>query len=240
MKKLLTLVLCLTLAGTAYAEEWTKTHTFKNTMGSETTLSVTYYSAQAVNAQVAAEAQKNLWTTAEAENYRYDLLNQLKLEECIPVKFAVNNAGPKLHLVPFDAQISLQVGKHSLSPMDYDPILNLPVSDKVEGVVWFPRYDDKGKPYITDKDKVVKVTVYNSVAPVVMKDSWSVVFNAGDDDVKLLDMGPAGARREIDRLLKRVDLLKAQQAEAQTKLDSTTKELDEVMARIDELQKQKP
>lgn len=238
MKKFLFCLLCLALSTTAHAEEWTKTRTFSNSMGSSTTLSLTYYSAQAVAAEVAAKAQKEMWTASEAENYRYNLLNELKLDEYIPVKFSVKNAGPRLHLVPFDSQIVMHIGKNAISPAEFDPKLNYAVTEGVEGLVWFPRFDSKGNPYITDKTKTVKVTLYNSVAPAVMDDTWSVVFDTSSDDPKLLEVGTAGARREIDRLLKRVEILRADKAKAEEMLNKLNSELETVNARIEELQKQ--
>ena len=48
---------------------------------------------QNIEALVQSEANKNLWTSDEAEQYKYELLKTLTLEEYIPIFIEFDNRG---------------------------------------------------------------------------------------------------------------------------------------------------
>ena len=59
--------------------KWTRTNSFSEKTDLQTVaIKVTYYSAEYVEALVRSEAEKNLWTKDEMENYKYTLLKSLK------------------------------------------------------------------------------------------------------------------------------------------------------------------
>src|SRR6056297_2532917 len=123
-------------------KRWSKSETYKNDMGSELEITATYYSAEYIEALVQTEAEKNLWTKDEMENYKYELLKSLQMDEYITVKIAFQNRGPAMHMAPFDRQISLWVGSEKYAPEDYDKRFNFKLLGRRDGLVFFPRYDE--------------------------------------------------------------------------------------------------
>ena len=65
-------------------------------------LKATYYSNDYVEALIAAEAEKNLWTADEAENYKYTLLKNLNLAESIPFHIDMYVRGIPIYASPFE------------------------------------------------------------------------------------------------------------------------------------------
>ncbi len=239
-KTLLALMLLASLlsGGSAFGASWRQKKSFRNDMGSTLEVEMTYYAAQYVEQSVMEEAEKNLWTQDEAENYRYRLLQQLKLEDSIPIFIRFNNNGPALRMAPFDAQLTLIVGRHRLAPTDYDRRFNFKVTDTREGFVYFPRYDEKGNPYLTDKVRSVRLTMNGSVTPVTMGRTIDFIWDVIDDDPSKLLQGRAGARMEMDRLLKRLENLTKQGKDLQGQLDDLESEIRTINKRMMELQTQ--
>ena len=77
---------------------------------SNLTVYITYYSAELVEAEIQAEAQKNLWTQDELEKYKYRYLQMLNLAEMIPIKVEFVNNGPTMYPGPFDKMIDMKIG----------------------------------------------------------------------------------------------------------------------------------
>ena len=125
-------------------QKWSRTYTTKGDMGDELTIVATYYSAEYIEALVQREAEKNLWTESELENYKLELLKALQLEEYIPIMLSFDMKGAPLRMAPFDNKVTLWVGGKKLSPADYDKRFNFKLSGKREGLVYFPRYDEMG------------------------------------------------------------------------------------------------
>ncbi|OUO89648.1 hypothetical protein B5F39_13940, partial [Cloacibacillus sp. An23] len=90
IKILIMAVFITAICATAYAAaldsillRWRKTARYQD--GTSTlTVAVTYYSAELVEAEIQAEAEKNLWTQDELERYKYKYLQVLNLSEMIP------------------------------------------------------------------------------------------------------------------------------------------------------------
>lgn len=234
----LTLAASVISGGAAFGASWRQKKDFRNDMGSTLEVEMTYYAAQYVEQSVMEEAEKNLWTQDEAENYRYKLLQQLKLDEYIPIFIRFNNNGPALRMAPFDAQLTLIVGRNRLSPADYDRRFNFKVTDKREGFVYFPRYDEKGNPYITDRVKSVRLTMNGNVTPVTMGRTIDFMWDVKDDDPSKLLAGRAGARMELDRLIKRLENLTKEGKDLQGQLDTIQDEIRTINSRMMELQTQ--
>nr|WP_321499866.1 hypothetical protein [uncultured Dethiosulfovibrio sp.] len=198
---------------------------------------LTYYAAEYIEALVQKEAKSNLWTKDEEENYKYQLLKTLQLEQYIPVFIEINNYGPALRMAPFGDQIVLWIGNKKYSPVDYDKRFNFKLTGKREGFVYFPRYDEKtGKPFL-DKAKTIKISINGGVGPITMKrSSIDFLWDVNKDNPDQFFTGKAADRLELDRLIIRLGNLKGQRDEIQKQLDELDTELSTIQSRITELQ----
>ncbi|KUK99801.1 MAG: Uncharacterized protein XE12_1553, partial [Synergistales bacterium 54_9] len=125
-------------------EKWTRRNTYKSDLGAELRITVTYYANEYIDALIQKQAEENLWTRDEMENYKYRLLSSLSLEEYIPFHIEFDNRGPSMHMAPFDEQVTLWVGNKKHKPVDYEKRFNFKLVGKRDGLVYFPRYDEKG------------------------------------------------------------------------------------------------
>ncbi|MDY3868650.1 MAG: hypothetical protein SOZ52_04715 [Pyramidobacter sp.] len=234
----LALTLCLCLSSSVFSAEWKQKKEFTDDNDGSITVEATYFAAEYVERATQEQAEKNLWTADEAENYRYNLLQQLRLEDTIPIFIKFKNIGSPLRMAPFDRQIELRIGKNVLSPVDFDKRFNFKVVDEREGFVYFPRYNEKGKPYLTPKIKSVRLTINGSISPVTMGKSMDFFWDVKDDDPNRLYKGKAGARMEMDRLIKRLGNLTKKGKELQSQLDEVQDEIKMINTRMMELQGQ--
>ena len=220
------------------AAEWRQRKEWSDNYGANLEITATYYAAEYIERETQEQAKKNLWTADEMEDYRYNLLQQLKLDDTIPIfiKFVVR--GPALHMSPFERHIYLWVGKHRLSPIDYDRRFNFKVTDEREGFVYFPRFDAKGKPYMTPKVKTVKLEIDGSITPVTLDKKVDFFWDVKDDNPDKLLRGKSGAKLEMDRLTKRMSNLTKEGKELNEKLVKVEEEMRMINMRMMELQKQ--
>lgn len=237
------LLIVLVLTSVACAEDkvmarWSKTKSFKEELGGELHIKATYYAAEYIEALVKEEAEKNLWTADEAERFKYQLLSGLSLDEYIPVHIEFDNVGPTMHLAPFDSFLTLWVGKKKLTPVEYDKRFNFGFQGKKDGLVYFPRYDDKGKPYLEGVGSI-RLDIKGSISTVTLQLSTvDFIWDVSRDNPEALYKGKAAARLELDRLIKRMDKLKAEKSTLEGQLATLNAELDTVEQRVEELQRQ--
>lgn len=238
MKILWALVLVSLCSSSTFAAEWRQRKEWSDNFGANLEITATYYAAEYIEKETQEQAKKNLWTADEMEDYRYNLLQQLKLDDTIPVflKFLVR--GPALHMSPFERHIYLWVGKHRLSPVDYDRRFNFKVTDEREGFVYFPRFDEKGKPYMTPKVKSIKLEIDGSITPVTFSRDVSFFWDVKDDNPDKILRGKSGAKLELDRLTKRMSNLTKEGKELSDKLVKIEEEMRMINTRMMELQKQ--
>lgn len=113
-------------------DRWSKTRTYVDREDdiSNLEIRVTYYSAEFIEAYIQKEADANLWTQQEADDYKYKFLKALRLDEMIPVQIYFNNNGPTMHLGPFDMMVSLRIKNKSYKPVDYDKRFNFAFQGK--------------------------------------------------------------------------------------------------------------
>ena len=240
---LLSFALVLLLAAVAAGDQkilsrWSQKQKFVDDMGAELEVQVTYYSAEYVQALVQEEAQKNLWTADETEQYKYQLLKSLNLDEYIPIHVAFDNRGSPMHLAPFDKLLTLWVGKKKLAPADYDKRFNFRLEGKRDGLISFPRYDEKGKPYLKGV-KTVRFSMAPGISTTTMsKASVDFIWDVDRDNPEVLTAGKAAARLELDRLIKRIEKLNAEKKDLEDKLSAVDSELSTINKRVEELQKQ--
>ena len=196
----------------------------------------TYYSNEYVEALVASEAEKNLWTADEMENYKYTLLKNLNLGECIPFHVAINVQGLPMYAGPFDKHITMMVGKNKYQPVDYDKRFNFKIQGSRDGMVFFPRYDPKtGKELLAgarDVRLVLDSAISVAMAP---RGDFMWVWDLTKDRPQI-GGGKAANRLEVDRLLKRNEKLNADREALRKQLEALDKEAGEINTRIDELQ----
>lgn len=216
---------------------WSHENTYKD--GDQSLyLKATYYSNEYVEALVQSEAEKNLWTNDEMENYKYTLLKNLNLAESIPIHIDMYVRGMPIYPAPFDKRVTLVVGKKKYSPIDYDRRFNFKVIGPRDGMVFFPRYDpDTGKP-VLEGAKDLRVQFDSSISHATSSGTnilwvWDLKKDRGS-----ITQGKAANRLETDRLIKRSDKIDEQRKALQKQLDALNKEYDEVNSRIDELQAQ--
>ncbi|MDR0654063.1 MAG: hypothetical protein LBG12_12270 [Synergistaceae bacterium] len=157
---------------------WTKTESVKDDMGGTFTLKATLYTAEYIEALMQSEAEKNMWTASELEDYKYNFLKGLSLDDNIAVHIEVEELGPTAHMAPFNEMLAMWIGRTKYAPSDYDQRFNLPLQGKRDGMVFFPRYDEKtGKPLLNRKMSL-RLVVNGAVSPIVsnreLRFTWDV------------------------------------------------------------------
>jgi hypothetical protein len=219
---------------------WTRSEERSEGSGVQTVgIKVTYYSAEYIEALVRSEAEKNLWTRDEEERYRYNLLKTLNLDECIAFHVEFNTTGTPVYLQPFDRHLKLYAGRKTLEPVDYDKRFNFKLQGRRDGMIWFPRYDEKTGKSLLDGVKDLRLSISGSISQATTKSGTLLfVWDITGDDPSVLNKGTAAARLELDRLIKRVEKLNADRAGLQKQLDALDEELTAIDTRVDELQRQ--
>jgi hypothetical protein len=219
---------------------WTRKGEYSEGSGFQSiSLKVTYYSAEYIEALVRSEAEKNLWTKDEEERYKYNLLKTLNLEECVAFHVDFNTTGTPVFLQPFDRHLKLYAGKKVLEPVDYDKRFNFKLQGQRDGMIWFPRYDEKTGKNLLDGVKDLRLVISGSISQATTKvGDVRFVWNITGDDPSILNSGTAANRLELDRLIKRLEKLSEERSTLQGQLDSLNKELAEIDGRVDELQRQ--
>jgi hypothetical protein len=219
-------------------QRWSKTQTFTDDLGATLDITVTYYSGEYIGAVVQQEAEKNLWTNDETENYKYNFLKNLRLDETIPIQITFNNNGPTMHMAPFDGMVTLRIGNKVYKPVDYDKRFNFKLQGKIDGLVYFPRYDEKTGKSLLDSVKTVQLEFASGISSVTEGKRVRFLWDVDRDNPEKLYAGKAASQLEIDRLLKRTERLNAEKVDLEGKLKAIYEELLTIQKRIDELQKQ--
>jgi len=222
-------------------QKWIRSSDKKYEEGSKTSyveFSAVYFSNEYIEAHVQDQAQLNLWTQQEMENYKYQYLNTLQLDKMIPILVHIDNSGPAMHMSPFDSVVKLRIGSKVYKPIDYDKRFNFRLMGEIEGLVFFPRFDEKtGKPLLGGKNNMVTLEI-NSFASPILRSNIQLNWTIGNDDVSKLYAGKTAARLESDRLLERLNKLKKDKAELESKANGLQQEMDTIQRRLDDLQKQ--
>ncbi len=246
-KCMLALVFCLFALPVLAANDepeamkrWTRNTEVQDKDGDQRlTVKVVYYSNEYVEALINNEAEKNLWTQDEVENYKYTLLKTLNLNESIAFHLSLKVIGVPMYAKPFDKHISLMIGSKRYTPSDYDKRLNFKISGDRDGMIWFPRYDPKTGKDILEGAKDIRLIFDKSISKAIANRSDLVwIWDVRKDKPSVFAEGESKAanRLEIDRLLKRLDKLNGERKELQEKLDAIDSERNTISSRIDELQ----
>ena len=243
--KILTIATLITaVCATAYAAaidnillRWRKKVLYQDGT-SNLTVAVTYYSAELVEAEIQNEAEKNLWTQDEMERYKYRYLQMLNLSEMIPIKVEFVNNGPTMHPGPFDKMIDLKIGNKTYEPADYDKRFNFAFQGEREGLVYFPRYDEKTGRDLLDGVKSVTLEFRGSISPSLTRgNATKFYWDVANDDPQRLYQGTTAARIETDRLIKRLENLRKDKAAEDARLKAIEDEINTIQSRLDEISK---
>ena len=239
------LILLLTVCTASYSAEkedpvlkaWSHETTAQTKEGDQSIrIKATYYSNEYVEALVVSEAEKNLWTADEMENYKYTLLKNLNLGETIPFHIDMTVRGIPMYAQPFDKHVTMMVGGKKYTPVDYDRRFNFKILGSRDGMVYFPRYDEKTGKEILAGAKDVRVIFDSSISHALSGRGDVIwVWDLAKDRGKIAG-GRAADRLEADRLIKRSSKIDEERAELQKKLDELNREYKEINSRIDELQ----
>lgn len=216
---------------------WSKTENFYD-RGDSLYIRATYYAAEYIEASMQQEADKNLWTDSELETHKYQLLKTLKLEDSIPIRVEFDNRGSALHMAPFGKLVRLWIGKKYYEPVDYDPRFNFRTIDKVEGMVYFRRFDEKTGKDLLKGVKSVKFEMNGGISMTMRGKSAQFIWDVADDNPEKIFAGAAGKKLEMDRLIKRLEKLGGEKKDLQGRLDQVQAEIERIQARMNELQKQ--
>ncbi|MDR1133707.1 MAG: hypothetical protein LBL05_06055 [Synergistaceae bacterium] len=215
---------------------WTKTENVKDDLGGSFTLKATLYTAEYIEALMQSEAEKNMWTASELEDYKYNFLKGLSLDDNIAVHLEIEELGPTAHMAPFNEMLAMWIGRVKYAPSDYDQRFNMPLQGKRDGMVFFPRYDEKtGKPLLNRKMSL-RLVVNGAVSPVVNNRELRFIWDVEAEEASSSISGTAADRLEVDRLLRRMEMLTAEKAALESQLAAKNEEIKEVNARIEELQ----
>lgn len=247
MKKTVWLVLALAICLVPHAAfaadlpelaRWTRTSDFADRDEAQRVkVSVVYYSNEYVEALVKAEAEKNLWTRDETENYKYTLLKTLNFHDAIAFQLTLYVEGLPMYAQPFDRHISLWIGNKRYNPTDYDKRFNVKILGERDGMIWFPRYDPKTGAELLKGAKDIRLVLDGAISQAISPRGDAMwVWDITKDVEGALGNGKAMDRLELDRLIKRLEKLNQERGALQLQVDSIDQELNKVNSRIDELQ----
>ncbi|MEG1642490.1 MAG: hypothetical protein RR272_05200 [Synergistaceae bacterium] len=242
MTLLLIAIFCFSTLGSADSfdsvlQRWTKSRKFFDQEDKLSTVEVfaTYYSAEFIEAYIQKEAKKAMWTQQETEDYKYNFLKALRLNEMIPIHIKFINNAPTMYLGPFDIFVKLKIGNKTYKPVDYDKRFNFKFQGEKEGLVYFPRYDAKTGKDLLKGVKNVTLELPSSITPISNGKEIKFMWDVYNDNPSKLYQGKSANKFETDRLLLRLDKLKKDKAGLESQLNTVNQEIDVIQKRLDEL-----
>ncbi len=215
-------------------EKWTRRNTYKSDLEAELRITVTYYANEYIDALIQKQAEENLWTRDEMENYKYRLLSSLSLEEYIPFHIEFDNRGPSMHMAPFDEQVTLWVGNKTYKPVDYEKRFNFKLVGKRDGLVYFPRYDEKGNEILKGTN-TIRLMINGGISSQTLGKTVEFFWDTNKDTASGFSEGQAMRRLEADRLIKRLENLNSEKRDLEAQLAEINAEIQKVEERLEEL-----
>ena len=197
----------------------------------------TYYSAEFVEAYVQNEAKKAMWTQQELDDYKYNFLGALRLNETIPIQVKINNNGPSMHLGPFDNFCKLRINGKVYKAVDYDKRFNFKLQGEREGLIYFPRFVAKTGKDLLKGVKTVRLEFASNISPLTDGMEITFIWDVANDNPAKLYQGKTASKFETDRLLKRLDKLKKDKTGLESQLKAVNDEIGTIQKRLDELAK---
>ena len=217
-------------------QRWTKSVRHEDVeFGGNLEVIATYYSAEYIEAMVQKEAKDNLWTDDEMENFKYRFLSTLRLDEMIPIHVEFINNGPTMHMGPFDVMVKLRIKNKLYKAVDYDKRFNFSFQGKKDGLIFFPRYDEKTGKDLLEGVKNVRLEFSTAISPLLEGRDITFMWDVARDDPSKLYQGATANKLETDRLLKRLESIRKDKAEEEARLKAITDEEETIRKRLDEL-----
>jgi len=216
-------------------QKWSKTQNFAEE-GNALELTATLFSPEYVNAVSLKEAEKNLWTKDEVEQYKYSILKVSRMDEYIPIEMSFNIIGSPLHTAPFDRHVELWINGKSYKAAEYDPRLNFKIEDSRNGMVYFPRYDEDGNDLLENANQI-KLRVKPAISHALKGNTAEFVWSVDDMQGSLLEQleGEAARKFEYDRLLKRLKNLNQKKEDIRDEMEKVETEIATIENRLSEL-----
>ncbi|MDR1472027.1 MAG: hypothetical protein LBS75_05835 [Synergistaceae bacterium] len=215
---------------------WAKKGEYEDKLGGRFNVKVTLYTAEYIEALMRSEAERNLWTSSELEDYKYNFLKGLSIDDNIAIHVELEEFGPTAHMAPFNEMVSLWVGSTKYSPTDYDQRFNLPLQGKRDGMLYFPRYSEKTGEPLLKRDTTLRLVFKGAVSPVLENRDVRFAWDVKAENAVLAASGTAVDRLEVDRLIRRMEKLAAEKADLETQLEAKNREMEDITSRIEELQ----
>jgi hypothetical protein len=216
---------------------WNRTAEFTDDLGSRFMIKATLYTSDYIENLMENEAEKNLWTASELEDYKYNFLKGLKLDDYIAIYLELEELGATAHMAPFDEMVHIWIGNKKYAPAEYDQRFNFPLQGKRDGIVYFPRYDEKTGESLFKKDVTIRFIMVAGASPVLGSREARLNWDVKADNIGVPSSGTAADRIEVDRLLRRLERLASEKAELESQLEAKNTEINEINARIEELQR---
>ena len=143
-----------------------------------------------------------------------------------------------MHMGPFDIMVKLRIKNKLYKAADYDKRFNFSFQGQKDGLVFFPRYDEKtGRDLLKDV-KNVRLEIAPAVSPLLEGREISFMWDVARDNPSKLYEGTTAARIETERLLKRLENLRKDKAEEESRLSAIENEISTIQSRLDELAQQ--
>ena len=242
LRTFLAALLLLSFCGVAFADQfddvmnrWRKKEYYSMSGIGTLEIAVTYFSAEYLEAYFQKEAKKNLWTEQELEDFKLRYLSSLNMNEMIPIRVEFVNYGPTMYMSPFDVQCYLKINGTDYKLADYDKRLNFKFQGEREGLIYFPRYDSKTGKALLDGVKEIYFTIKPSISSVMDGKQAQFIWNVAKDNPDKLFRGKTGARMELDRLMKRLELLRKDRTTEEQKIKAIDTEITSIQKRVDQL-----
>ena len=142
-----------------------------------------------------------------------------------------------MHLGPFDVMVKLRIGNKVYKPVDYDKRFNFKFQGEKEGLVYFPRFDEKTGKDLLKGAKTVRLEFSSAISSVLDSKTPYFLWDVNKDDPSKLYQGKAAERFESDRLIKRLEKLRKDKTTLESQLKAVDDEIGTIQTRLDELAK---
>ncbi len=121
-------------------DKWTSFH-----WGKDCFVWIVHYSEDLVDPWVRAESEKQGMSPEDEGLYRQTFLDELKINETEAFLFSFYSFGQNdMDMSPFSDKISLRTKSGKVSaPLSYDPSFDLPMKGIVQGIVFFPKQEER-------------------------------------------------------------------------------------------------
>ncbi len=121
-------------------ERWTAAH-----WGQDCFVWIVHYPEELTDAWVAAEAERSGMSDSARERFRENFISELKLEEAETFLVSVYSFGMRpVDISPVDENVTLITASgERITPIKYDSALDYPAGGVVQGLVFFPKQNNK-------------------------------------------------------------------------------------------------